>query len=55
MLKSSKYVSNEQLAFEKPAAQSPPLFESRPMPILPILKNFQQIPKTFGTKGLRTD
>jgi hypothetical protein len=36
---------NEQYSFEKPAAQRPATFESRPGLILPVLKSFRQIHK----------
>jgi hypothetical protein len=54
VLKSSKYISNEQFSFEKSAAQHPPLLKgSRTNHV--SFKKLSANAKAFSTKWLRSD
>jgi hypothetical protein len=46
-----KFVSDAQFSFEKPAAQCPPLYESRPEPIWRVLNSFHQVKKLLALNG----
>jgi hypothetical protein len=51
VFKPAKYVSDEQLVFEKPVAEHLPFLKAAPGRISPVFKSFRQIQKLLALMG----